>query len=50
MGQVDDVAKCVTMDLKQPGNLLFLVGETHDELGGSHYSLVNGVWPMTLVH
>ena len=37
MGQVDDVAKCVTMDLKQRGNLLYLVGETRDELGGSHY-------------
>ena len=37
MGQVDDVAKCVTMDFKQPGNLLYLVGETRDELGGSHF-------------
>jgi phosphoribosylformylglycinamidine synthase II len=43
MGQLDDVAKCVTMDLKQPGNLLYLVGETRDELGGSHYSMVNGL-------
>jgi len=41
MGQIDDVAKCVTMDLKQAGNLLFLVGETRDEMGGSHFSLVN---------
>jgi phosphoribosylformylglycinamidine synthase len=29
------------MDLKQPGNVLFLVGETRDELGGSHFALVN---------
>ncbi len=43
MGQVDDVAKCVTMDLKAAGNLLFLVGETKDELGGSHFALVNGL-------
>jgi phosphoribosylformylglycinamidine synthase len=43
MGQVDDVAQCVTMDLKQPGNLLYLVGETRDELGGSHYAMVNGL-------
>ena len=35
--------KCVTMDLKQPGNLLYLVGETRDELGGSHFALVNGL-------
>ncbi len=41
MGQIDDVAKCVTMDLKRPGNLLYLIGETRDELGGSHFALVN---------
>ncbi|MBX3425010.1 MAG: phosphoribosylformylglycinamidine synthase subunit PurL [Pirellulales bacterium] len=41
MGQVADVAKCVTMDLKAPGNLLFVVGVTSEELGGSHYALVN---------
>jgi phosphoribosylformylglycinamidine synthase len=34
---VDDVNKCVTMDAKKPGNLLFIVGETKNELGGSHY-------------
>ncbi|MGA2172185.1 MAG: phosphoribosylformylglycinamidine synthase subunit PurL [Sedimentisphaerales bacterium] len=34
---VDDVNKCVTMDAKKPGNLLFIVGETKDELAGSHY-------------
>jgi phosphoribosylformylglycinamidine synthase subunit PurSL len=41
IGQIDDIAKCVTMDLKQAGSLLYLVGETRDELGGSHYALVN---------
>jgi phosphoribosylformylglycinamidine synthase subunit PurSL len=41
LGQVDDVNRCVTMDLKQPGNLMYLVGETKNELGGSHFSLVN---------
>ena len=34
---VDDVNKCVTMDLKRPGNWLFIVGQTKNELGGSHY-------------
>jgi phosphoribosylformylglycinamidine synthase len=43
LGQVDDVAKCVTMDLKRPGNLLYLVGETKNELGGSHFALVNNL-------
>ena len=42
LGQIDDVAQAVTMDLKQPGNLLYLVGETKDELGGSHFALVTG--------
>ena len=41
MGQIGDVAQCVTMDLKAPGNYLFLVGATKDELGGSHFALVN---------
>ena len=31
------------MDLKRPGNLLYLVGETKNELGGSHFALVNGL-------
>jgi phosphoribosylformylglycinamidine synthase subunit PurSL len=40
LGQVDDVARCVTMDLKAAGNLLYVVGLTRDELGGSHFALV----------
>jgi phosphoribosylformylglycinamidine synthase subunit PurSL len=43
LGQVDDVARCVSMDLKQAGNLLYLVGETKDELGGSHFALVRSL-------
>jgi len=42
MSLVDDVEKCVTMDAKKPGNLLFVVGRTHNELGGSHYYKVHG--------
>jgi phosphoribosylformylglycinamidine synthase len=42
MSIVDDVNKCVTMDLKKAGNLLFAVGLTKNELGGSHYYKVNG--------
>jgi phosphoribosylformylglycinamidine synthase len=30
------------MDLKEPGNALYLVGTTRDELGGSHYHAVTG--------
>ena len=40
MGQVENVAQCVTMDLKSAGNYLYLVGETKLELGGSHFASV----------
>jgi len=39
---VDDVNKCVTMDAKQAGNFLFIIGETRNELGGSHYYRIQG--------
>ena len=42
MSIVDDVNKCVTMDSKRASNLLFVVGETKNELGGSHYYKING--------
>jgi phosphoribosylformylglycinamidine synthase len=42
MGQVRDVRRCVTMDLKEPGNRLFLVGVTTADMGGSHYHLATG--------
>ena len=41
LGQVDDVARCLTMDLKKPGNMLYQLGETKNEFGGSHYNLVH---------
>ncbi len=43
VGIVPDVRKSVTMDLKQAGNLLYIIGETHDELGGSHYHQIGGI-------
>ena len=43
LGQMDDARQAVTMDLKQAGNVLFVVGETRDELGGSHFSLVHNL-------
>jgi phosphoribosylformylglycinamidine synthase len=42
LGRVPDVRRCVTMDLKEPGNHLLVVGATRDEMGGSHYQLVTG--------
>lgn len=43
LGQLTDFRKAVTMDFKQAGNLVFLVGATKNELGGSHYTLVNNL-------
>ena len=37
MSLVNDIDRCITMDVKRPGNLLFIVGRTNNELGGSHY-------------
>ncbi len=42
LGQIADVRTAVTMDLKESGNAIYLVGETKNELGGSHLGLVNG--------
>jgi phosphoribosylformylglycinamidine synthase len=41
IGQVPDVRSCVTMDLKEPDNILVLVGTTRLELGGSLWSEVH---------
>ena len=35
IGQVPDIRQCVTMDFKEPGNLILLLGVTRLELGGS---------------
>lgn len=43
MGQMDDVSKCVTMDLKRAGNFLYVLGVTKDEMAGSHATMVLGL-------
>jgi len=42
LGQVEDVRRCVSMDLKEAGNWVYLVGWTEEEMGGSHWGLVEG--------
>ena len=42
MAIVKNVNRCVTMDVKQAGNMLLMVGETRNELGGSHYYKLRG--------
>jgi phosphoribosylformylglycinamidine synthase II len=42
IGVVDDVAKTISSDIKCPGNLLYVLGTTAQELGGSQYFLELG--------
>lgn len=42
LGVIDDVKKAISMDLKKPGNLIYVVGLTKDELGGSQYWNLKG--------
>jgi len=37
VGKMDDVSKAVTMPMKEPGDIIFVVGLTHDELGASAF-------------
>ncbi|MDP2652516.1 MAG: phosphoribosylformylglycinamidine synthase subunit PurL [Candidatus Omnitrophota bacterium] len=37
IGIIEDVTKCVTMDFKKSGNLIYAVGKTMPEMGGSIY-------------
>ena len=36
-GVIEDIKKCVTMDVKTPGDLVYILGETRNELGASEY-------------
>ena len=37
IGKIDDISKSVTMDVKRAGDIVYIVGETFFELGGSEY-------------
>jgi phosphoribosylformylglycinamidine synthase len=37
IGIMDDVSRAVSMDLKQTGDIIYIVGSTQAELGGSEY-------------
>jgi phosphoribosylformylglycinamidine synthase len=39
---IPDVTKAITMDAKSPGNLIYVLGKTYDELGASHYYDIHG--------
>jgi phosphoribosylformylglycinamidine synthase len=40
LGVVPSIDTTITSELQQPGNLIYLVGLTKNELGGSHYLLL----------
>jgi phosphoribosylformylglycinamidine synthase subunit PurSL len=47
VGIIDDAAQTIDMSLKQPGNLLYQIGLTRNELAGSHYAEMPG-YPHTI--
>ena len=42
IGKIKDVRKAVTMDAKRPQDLVYIIGETRDELGGSEWFAQHG--------
>ncbi len=42
IGKIDDVRLATTMDAKRAGDLVYLLGRTGDELGGSEYYALHG--------
>jgi phosphoribosylformylglycinamidine synthase len=42
IGKIEDVRKAVTMDVKRPGDIVYLLGETGDDLGGSEFFALKG--------
>ncbi len=42
IGIIPDVRSAVTIDLKRPGDYVYVIGATHKELGGSEYYALRG--------
>jgi len=42
LGVIDDVSRVISMDLKKADGIIYIVGLTRDELGGSHYYHIHG--------
>ncbi len=42
IGKIDDIRTAVTMDAKRPGDIVYLLGKTGYELGGSEYLALKG--------
>lgn len=42
-GIIDDIRGSVTMDIKEEGSILYLIGDTKEEMGGSeYYEMIDG--------
>lgn len=42
VGRIDDIRKAVTSDFKSPGDMVYILGITRPELGGSEYFALHG--------
>ena len=42
IAKIDDVSRCVSLDAKCPGDLVYCIGTTAPELGGSEYAAMLG--------
>ncbi|MBT0654123.1 phosphoribosylformylglycinamidine synthase subunit PurS [Geomobilimonas luticola] len=42
IGRIEDARKAVTMDVKRPGDIVYLLGKTGNELGASEYLALKG--------
>ncbi|MEK7570930.1 MAG: phosphoribosylamine--glycine ligase [Patescibacteria group bacterium] len=47
-GVVDDITKVVSLDSKKTGDLLYILGETYEELGGSEYFALQNAQSLTV--
>ncbi|WP_353287920.1 phosphoribosylformylglycinamidine synthase subunit PurL [Wolbachia endosymbiont (group B) of Gerris lacustris] len=43
IGVIDNIENAVSLDVKMPGDLIYVLGTTHDELGRSEYQLYSGI-------
>jgi phosphoribosylformylglycinamidine synthase subunit PurSL len=41
IGVVPDIYKTVSLDVKMPGDVIYILGNTHNEMGGSEYVKMN---------
>jgi phosphoribosylformylglycinamidine synthase subunit PurSL len=42
IGVVENADKCISMDFKKPGDIIYILGDTRNEMGGSAYYGIRG--------